>query len=122
MALGDLLPLISAAEGQLKVVRSSPRHMSVNFEPADRARAAGALRREYSLDRNPSKKEDYMIKGLMLLMLSALLFQACADTNSRSRNRNTIIDLANTCATCGGSVSDNYFAGSAFKAVGPGNY
>ena len=63
-----------------------------------------------------------MIKGLMLLMLAALLFQACADTNSHSRSRNTIIDLANTCATCGGSVSDNYFAGSAFKAVGPGNY
>ena len=33
-----------------------------------------------------------------------------------------MIDLANTCATCGGTVSDNYFAGSAFKAVGPGNY
>ena len=63
-----------------------------------------------------------MIKGLLLLMLAALLFQACADTNSHSRNRNTIIDLANTCATCGGSVPDNYFAGSAFKAVGPGNY
>lgn len=58
----------------------------------------------------------------MLLMLAALLFQACADTNSHSRNRNTIIDLANTCATCGGSVADNYFAGSAFKAVGPGSY
>ena len=63
-----------------------------------------------------------MIKGLMLFMLVALLFQACADTNSHSRNRNTIIDLANSCATCGGSVSDDYFAGSAFKAVGPGNY
>ena len=63
-----------------------------------------------------------MIKALMLLMLAGSLFQACADTNSHSRNRNTIIDLANTCATCGGSVSDGYFAGSAFKAVGPGNY
>jgi len=63
-----------------------------------------------------------MIKGLMLLVLAASLFQACADTNSHSRNRNTIIDLANNCATCGGSVSDGYFAGSAFKAVGPGNY
>lgn len=63
-----------------------------------------------------------MIRILMLLMLAASLFQACADTNSHSRNRNTIIDLANTCATCGGSVSDNYFAGSAFRAVGPGNY
>jgi hypothetical protein len=63
-----------------------------------------------------------MIKGLMLLMLAALLFQACAETNSHSRRRNTIIDLANTCATCGGSVQDNYFAGSAFKAIGPGSY
>jgi hypothetical protein len=63
-----------------------------------------------------------MIKGLMLLMLAALVFQGCADTNSRSRNRNSIIDRANTCATCGGTVSDNYFGDSAFKAVGPGNY
>jgi len=63
-----------------------------------------------------------MIKGLMLLMLAALLFPACADTNSQARNRNSIIDLANTCATCGGSVQDNYFAGSAYRAVGPGNY
>jgi len=65
-----------------------------------------------------------MRKGLMLmaLLLGALLLQACAETNSYSRNRNTIIDLANTCATCGSTVSDNYFAGSAFKAIGPGNY
>ena len=63
-----------------------------------------------------------MIKALMLLILAVLLFQACADTNGHSRNRNSMIDLANTCATCGGSVSDNYFAGSAFKSVGPGNY
>ncbi|MBU4231452.1 MAG: hypothetical protein L6277_08510 [Desulfobacterales bacterium] len=63
-----------------------------------------------------------MIKGLMLLMLAALLFQACADTNSSYRSRNPFIDVANTCATCGGSVQDNYFAGSAFKAMGPGNY
>jgi len=96
--------------------------MSLTFEPVGRARAAEALRQEDSLGRNPSRKEEPMIKGMMLLMLAALLFQACADTNSHSRNRNTIIDLANTCATCGGSVSDNYFAGSAFRAVGPGNY
>jgi hypothetical protein len=63
-----------------------------------------------------------MRKGLMLLMLAAMLLPACADTNSHSRSRNTIIDRANLCATCGGAVSDNYFAGSAFKAVGPGNY
>ena len=64
-----------------------------------------------------------MRKGLMLLMLAALLLQACADTNSNSRNRrDSMIDRANLCATCGGTVSDNYFAGSAFKAIGPGNY
>ncbi|MBM4300065.1 MAG: hypothetical protein FJ121_00810 [Deltaproteobacteria bacterium] len=65
-----------------------------------------------------------MRKGLMLLLLlAALLFQACADTNSYSGNRRgSLIDLSNTCATCGASVSDNYFAGSAFKAIGPGNY
>jgi hypothetical protein len=63
-----------------------------------------------------------MIRGLMLLILVALLFPACADTNSSYRSRNPFIDAANTCATCGGSVSDNYFAGSAFRAVGPGNY
>lgn len=63
-----------------------------------------------------------MRTGLMLLMLAALLFQACADTNSPRSRRDSMLDLANTCATCGGSVSDNYFGGSAFKAVGPGNY
>ena len=63
-----------------------------------------------------------MKKGLMLMvvLLAALLFQACADTNSNRRS--TMIDLANTCATCGSTVSDNYFAGSSFKAIGPGNY
>ena len=35
-----------------------------------------------------------MIKGLMLLMLAALLFQACADTNSSYRSRNPFIDEA----------------------------
>ena len=63
-----------------------------------------------------------MIKGLMLLSLACLLLQACAETNSSYRKRNPFIDVANTCATCGGSVQDNYFAGSAFRAVGPGNY
>jgi len=97
--------------------------MSLTFEPTGRARAAEALRQEDSLGRNPSRKEAHMIKGLMLLMLAALLFQACADTNSNSRNRrDSMIDLANTCATCGGSVSGNYFDSSSFKAIGPGNY
>jgi hypothetical protein len=64
-----------------------------------------------------------MRKGLMLLLLAAWLFPACADPNSRSGNRrDSILDRANTCATCGATVSDGYFAGSAFKAVGPGNY
>jgi hypothetical protein len=85
--------------------------------------AAEAWRQEDNLGRNPSRKEDHMIKTLMLLMLAALLFQACADTTSNSRNRrDSMIDLANTCATCGSTVSDNYFSGSAFKAIGPGNY
>lgn len=65
-----------------------------------------------------------MKKGLMLLMLAAMLLSACADTNSNSRysNRDSMIDRANLCATCGGSVSGNYFDASAFKAIGPGNY
>ena len=63
-----------------------------------------------------------MRKVLMLLMLAAMLLPACADTNSQSRNRDSMLNIANTCATCGGAVSDNYFAGSAFKAIGPGSY
>ena len=124
IARGDLLPLKSAAGGQLKVAGASPPGMSLTFEPAGRARAAELLRQEDKLGRNPSKKEDHMIKGLMLLMLAALLFQACADTNSdsRYRDRDSMIDRANLCATCGASVSDGYFGGSAFKAIGPGNY
>lgn len=63
-----------------------------------------------------------MKNGLMLLMLAAMLLPACADTNSNSRNRDSMVDRASLCATCGASVSDNYFGASAFKAVGPGNY
>jgi hypothetical protein len=63
-----------------------------------------------------------MSTKLMLIVLSALLFQACAEMNDSSRKRDAMMERARTCATCGGSVSDNYFAGSAFKAVGPGNY
>ena len=59
---------------------------------------------------------------LMVVLLAALLFQACAETNGNSRYRDSMIDRASLCATCGSTVSDNYFAGSAFKAVGPGNY
>jgi hypothetical protein len=65
-----------------------------------------------------------MKKGLMLLMLAAMLLSACAETNSNSRygNRNSVIDRANLCATCGASVSGGYFDASTFKAIGPGNY
>jgi hypothetical protein len=71
-----------------------------------------------------SRKESHMKKVLILLVLAALGLGACADTNGSSRYRgsSSIIDLANTCATCGATVQDEYFAGSAFRAIGPGNY
>lgn len=61
-------------------------------------------------------------EGLILLVLAALLAGACADTDTRYRGRDSLIDLADNCATCGAMVNDNYFAGSVFKAVGPGSY
>ena len=61
--------------------------------------------------------------GLILVVLAVLLLGGCADTNSnRSRSTDPMVDLASTCAMCGASVDDNYFAGSAFKAIGPGSY
>ncbi|MEJ2670785.1 MAG: hypothetical protein P8168_01030 [Deltaproteobacteria bacterium] len=61
--------------------------------------------------------------GLILLALALLMMAACADTSSsRYRNRDSMVDLANNCAMCGATVSDNYFFGSAARAVGPGNY
>lgn len=60
--------------------------------------------------------------GLILLALAVLLVGACADTDTRNRGRDSMVDLANTCATCGATVSGNYFADSAFKAMGPGSY
>jgi hypothetical protein len=65
-----------------------------------------------------------MKRRLILLGLAAVLLAACADTNSSSRYRrhDSILDLADNCATCGASVRDDYFAGTAFKAMGPGNY
>lgn len=61
--------------------------------------------------------------GLILLLLAVLLLGACADTNSNSRYRsNSIIDLANTCATCGATIKDDYFVGSNLRAIGPGSY
>lgn len=61
-------------------------------------------------------------KGLILLALAALLVGACADTDSRYRGRDSMINLANTCATCGAAIQDNYFSDSAFRAMGPGSY
>jgi hypothetical protein len=64
-----------------------------------------------------------MSNGLILLVLAVLLMGACLDPNSAEyRRRTSMIDLANTCATCGASVSGDYFAGSNFRAIGPGNY
>jgi hypothetical protein len=64
-----------------------------------------------------------MRKGLMVLVLAALLFPACADNSTNLyRSRDPMIDRARTCATCGASVRGDYFAGSAFKAIGPGSY
>jgi hypothetical protein len=61
--------------------------------------------------------------GLILLVLATLLLGACADTNSSSRYRsNSIIDLANTCATCGATIKDDYFIGTNLRAIGPGSY
>ena len=58
-----------------------------------------------------------MIKGLMLMDAGGLLFQACADTNSTPLPEpRSMIERANICATCGGTVQDNYFAGSTFRA------
>jgi len=65
-----------------------------------------------------------MRTGLMLLALLSLLVAACADTNGSSRYRGggSIVDWAASCATCGATIKDDYFAGSAFKAMGPGSY
>jgi hypothetical protein len=63
-----------------------------------------------------------MTKALIVLVLAALLPAACADPNGSSRGRDSVINLANTCAMCGATVEDNYFAGSAYRAIGPGNY
>jgi hypothetical protein len=62
-------------------------------------------------------------KGLMLLVLAALLLGSCAEPNAtRYQSSDPMVDLASTCAMCGASVSGNYFAGSNFRAIGPGNY
>ncbi|MCK9378011.1 MAG: hypothetical protein M0P73_17955 [Syntrophobacterales bacterium] len=65
-----------------------------------------------------------MRTGLMLLALIALLTAACADTNGSSRYRggSSMINWAADCATCGAAIKDDYFAGSAYKAMGPGSY
>jgi hypothetical protein len=114
--VGEIIPEGGRRRGQRPGAGGSPG------QKVSLAKAAGALRQEAHRAGKPSRKEGYMRKVLLLLGLAALLLQACADTNGSSRRRNTMIDLANTCATCGGSVSDSYFGGSAFKAMGPGNY
>jgi hypothetical protein len=63
-----------------------------------------------------------MKTALILLLLAASLAGACADTNSSSRSRNSMINWAATCATCGATVKDDYFAGSNYKAIGPGHF
>jgi len=64
-----------------------------------------------------------MKRPWIILLLVAWLVGACADTNgSRYRGRSSVINWANDCAVCGATVEDNYFAGSAFRAIGPGNY
>ena len=62
------------------------------------------------------------MRMVLLLLLAALFVGACADTNSRSRRYDSVVDLASTCAACGATVQDNYFAGSSFRAMGPGSY
>ena len=63
-------------------------------------------------------------KGLMLLVLAVLLLAGCAETKSSNRYQSPdpMVDLANTCAMCGATVDDNYFADTTFRAMGPGNY
>jgi hypothetical protein len=59
---------------------------------------------------------------LILAVLAALWLGGCADTTSnRFQSPDPMVNLANTCAMCGATVDDNYFADSAFKAIGPGN-
>lgn len=60
-------------------------------------------------------------EGLILLVLAALFAGACADTDTRYRGRDSMINLANTCATCGATIQDNYFSDSTFRAIGPGH-
>jgi hypothetical protein len=56
-----------------------------------------------------------MKKSVGLLLLTALLTWACAETNSSVTGR------AATCAMCGASVEGDYFAYSADRAMGPTN-
>jgi hypothetical protein len=61
--------------------------------------------------------------GLILLVLAALWLAGCAEPSSnRYRSPDPMVDLANTCAMCGATVSGDYFSGTALRSVGPGNY
>jgi hypothetical protein len=62
-----------------------------------------------------------MKTALILLLLAASLAGACA-TNGSSGSRNSMVNWAATCATCGATIKDDYFVGSNFKAMGPGSY
>jgi hypothetical protein len=64
-----------------------------------------------------------MKKILILLVLAALGLGACADTSSSRYGRSdSLVNLANTCATCGATIKDDYFIGTNVSAIGPGNY
>ncbi len=57
-----------------------------------------------------------MKKSVGLLLLTALLTWACAETNTSS----SVTGRAATCAMCGASVSGDYFMRTTDKAIGPG--
>jgi hypothetical protein len=60
--------------------------------------------------------------GLILLALAVLLMGGCAEPRAQYQGRDPVLDLASTCATCGATIHDSYFAGSSFKAMGPGSH
>jgi nitrous oxide reductase accessory protein NosL len=62
-------------------------------------------------------------RSLMLLVLAALLLAGCAETKTTGyQSPDPMVDLANTCAMCGGSVDSNYLFNTGMRSIGPGNY